>query len=97
MTNQNDRFLKLPRNRSTWLYQRTIPVDIQTYYSGKKLITRSTKTERLSEARKLRDQWSEADNAFWRALRAGEDESNVRARYEAALVISSHMGIDFED
>lgn len=95
MTNQNDRFLKQPRNRNTWMYQRAIPKDIQPFYGGKQHITRSTKTERLSEARRMRDQWSEADNVYWRALRADEGSDSVREVYEASLVISKEVGIDF--
>lgn len=97
MTNQNDRYLKQPRNRNVWMYQRAIPEDMQRFHGGRKTINRSCGTERKSIARRLRDQWAEADTKFWKAMRSGQDAASVRERYEAALVVSEHLEISFND
>lgn len=97
MTNQNDRYLKQPRNRNVWMYQRAIPEDMQRFHGGRKTINRSCGTERKSIARRLRDQWAEADTKFWKAMRSDQDAPSVRERYEAALVVSEHLEISFND
>ena len=97
MTNQNDRYLKQPRNRNVWMYQRAIPADVQMYHGGRKTINRSCETEKKSKARIIRDKWSEADMGFWNALRDGRDEGSIRKKYEAALVISDHLDIAIDD
>lgn len=97
MTNQNDRYLKQPRNRNVWVYQRAIPKDMQKFYGGRKNINRSCETEKKSLARRLRDKWSEADEKFWKAMRSGGPLNTVREQYEAALVVSDHLDISFDD
>lgn len=90
-----DRFLKQPKGRAVYLYQRAIPKDLQPFHNGRKLISRSLGTDSIHEARKLRDQLEKADSDWFDALRAGKDAETIREDYEAALKIKTALGTEF--
>lgn len=70
---------------------------MQKFHGGKKLLVRSTGTTIRAQAIRIRDQWAESDDGFWVAMRSGTGNATTRERYEAALNISKHLGISFDD
>lgn len=90
-----DQYLKQTAGRNVFLYQRSIPKDLQHLHSGRKLISRTTGTNSVFEARKIRDELKKLDDEWFLALRAGENAETIREDYEATLSMRTALGTDF--
>jgi integrase len=87
-----NRYLKQPKGRRVWMYQRGVPERFKGADARYKTITKSTGKRDIYEARQVRDQLEEADNQYWAALDAGLSAETAQEKYDAALAMRTAKG-----
>lgn len=81
----------LLRKGDLWFYRRRVPIDLLTYYSGKKFVYASLHTHDLTKAAEACKRLTQEHDALWEVLRApgGLDLTKEQVRAQAEKLLSS--------